>query len=115
MSVVDDYLNSINEPQKTDLQRIWQIVKNELPEAEEVISYSMPAFRYKKKYLVGFFAYKNHMSLFPTPGPIEALKPKLAAFTLSKGAIQFTHENQLSDSLIKEIINHRITEIDRNS
>lgn len=111
MSKVDDYLAKISSPQKDELERVRQIVKQSCPEAEETISYGMPAFKYVGKYLVGFAAFKNHMSLFPTPGPIAALKDKLKSFNTSKGTIQFTTENPLPESLIKEIIKHRINNI----
>lgn len=111
MSEIDDYLAKISSPQKDELERVRQIVKRSCPEAEEVISYGMPAFKYRGKYLVGFAAFKNHMSLFPTPGPIAAIKDKLEDFNTSKGTIQFTVESPIPESIIKEIIKHRINNI----
>ncbi len=112
MSVVDDYLSKLSEPEKAALERVRQIVHTMVPEAEEYISYGMPAFKYKGKYLVGFCEFKAHLSLFPTSGPIEALKEKLKGFKVSKGTIQFTLEHPLPESLIKDIILHRVADID---
>jgi uncharacterized protein YdhG (YjbR/CyaY superfamily) len=72
----------------------------------------MPAFKYKKRPLVYYAAFKNHLSLFPTSGPTETLKSKLTGYKVSKGTIQFTTENPLPDTLIKEIILARKSEID---
>lgn len=54
MSVIDEYLQNVSEPQKSELLRIRQLIKETLPDVEEVISYAMPGFKYKGKYLVTF-------------------------------------------------------------
>src|ERR1051326_4167101 len=104
MSVIDDYLKNVSELQKQQLGRIRKIIKRTLPEAEEVISYGIPAFKYKGKYVIGFAAFKDHMSLFPTSRPIEEMKEKLAKFKLSKGTIQFTADDPIPVVIIKELI-----------
>lgn len=115
MNPIDQYFSKLHTPEKAELQRIREIVNTTVPEAEETISYGMPAFEYKGKYLVGFYVYKNHLSLFPTAKPIEALKNKLKDFQLSKGTIQFTLNNTIPSPIIRNIILYRIDEIDRLS
>ena len=114
MSVIDEYLKDVGGPQRGELERIRKIVQQIVPEAEEVISYGMPGFKYKGKYLVGFSAFKDHLSLFPTNGPIETLKDKLAGFTLAKGTIQFTPEHPIPEALIKEILLVRVAAISKS-
>jgi uncharacterized protein YdhG (YjbR/CyaY superfamily) len=104
MSVIDDYLSNVPEPHKSELERIRQIVKQVVPEAQETISYGMPAFKYKNKPLIYFAAFKNHMSIFPTSGPTEELKDKLKSYKTSKGTIQFTVDKPLPESLITDIL-----------
>src|SRR5690348_13559001 len=99
MSVIDDYLSDVSQQQRQQLERIRKIVKKTAPDVEEVISYGIPAFKYEGKYLIGFAAFKDHMSLFPTAGPIEALKHKLGTFKISKGTIQFSVNNPVPESL----------------
>lgn len=111
MPVIDEYLDKIDAPQKTELQRVRSIIKKTVPEAEEVISYGMPVFKYKGRYLVGFSPFKAHMSLFPGSGAVEALKDKLAGYTVSKGTIQFTLDHPLPEPLIKEIVLNRLADI----
>lgn len=115
MSVIDDYLKKLELPQRAELERIRQIVQQVAPEAVEVITYGMPGFKYRQKYLIAFAAFKDHLSLFPAPGPIEALKDKLTDFKLSKGTIQFTLEHPLPESLIKEITLKRVADISTGS
>jgi uncharacterized protein YdhG (YjbR/CyaY superfamily) len=111
MTPIDEVLDKLAAPQRAELERIRRIVHETAPGAEEVINYGIPAFKYKGKYLVGFCAYKKHLSLFPSPGPIESLKEKLQAYNLSKGAIQFTLDNPLPEPLIKEIVLCRMADI----
>ncbi len=111
MSLIDDYLKDVSPAERAELERIRQIVKQVVPEAEEVISYGMPGFKYQKKYLIGFAPFKDHLSLFPTSGPVQALKDKLGMYKLSKGTIQFTADNPIPEALIKELIAHRVSSI----
>jgi len=113
MTVIDEYLNKIETTQKNELERIRAIVHTTVPEVEETIDYGMPAFKYKGKYLIGFYVYKNHMSLFPTSEPINSLKSKLGNYQLSKGTIQFSMDNIISESLIRKLLLYRIDNIDR--
>ena len=111
MSVIDDYLGKYSGPEKLELEKIRSIVNEIVPEAQEVITYGMPGFKYKGKYLVAFSIFKDHLGLFPTSGPIEALKDKLTDFKTSKGGIQFTPQKPIPKSLIKEILLARVTQI----
>ena len=113
MSVIDDYLKNVSGPQKDQLERVRKIVRQAVPDAKEVISYGIPAFKYQNKYLIGFAAFKDHLSLFPAAGPIEALKDKLGKFKLSKGTIQFTIDNPISESIIKQLVNKRLDDISK--
>ena len=104
MSVIDDYLVDVSQPQRNELERVRQIIKQVVPDAEEVITYGMPGFKYNKKYLIAFAAFSDHMSIFPGAAPVETLKSKLGNYKTSKGTIQFTLENPLPEALLKEII-----------
>jgi uncharacterized protein YdhG (YjbR/CyaY superfamily) len=114
MTAIDTYLETVTPQQKEALERIRTIVQQAVPNAEETISYGMPAFKYNGQPLVYYAAFKDHMSLFPTSGPTKVLKDKLQAFTVSKGTIQFTLEKPLPEALIREILDVRLTEIQRH-
>jgi len=113
MTVIDEYISKIESTQKNELERIRTIIHTTVPEVEEAIDYGMPAFKYKGKYLIGFYVYKNHMSLFPTSEPINSLKSKLGNFKLSKGTIQFSMDNIIPEPLIRKLLIYRIENIDR--
>ena len=113
MDEIDTYIQNTTPSQKQEMERIRKLVRELVPDTTEAMSYGMPAFRYKDKYLVGYAAYKDHMSLFPTPGPIAQLKDKLSGYELAKGTIQFTSEQPLTDAIIGELIEVRQQEIDQ--
>jgi len=112
MTVIDTYLENIDSKQRAELERIRTITTKAVPTAEEKISYGMPTMTYKGKNLLHFAAFKDHMSLFPTSGPTEELAAKLKDFKTAKGTIQFTLEKPLPESLILEIIDLRVRDID---
>lgn len=111
MSAIDNYIAKVSDPQKTELERIRAIVKSATPDTVEVISYGMPGFKYRGKYLAGYAAFKDHLSLFPTAEPVEELKDKLSGYKLSKGTIQFTVEHPIPEALIKELVQIRMAAI----
>lgn len=115
MPTVDAYLENLSAPIRGELQRVRTIVHSTVPEAEECISYGMPAFKYNKKYLIGYAAFADHMSVFPGSHAIDSLKENLADYKLSKGTIQFTLDKPLSDDLIRKIVLSRHTDIIKDS
>ncbi|NTW62170.1 DUF1801 domain-containing protein, partial [Candidatus Saccharibacteria bacterium] len=58
MSVIDEYLATVGADSKKELEKVRQIIHEIVPEVEEVISYGVPSFKYKGKYLIGFSEYK---------------------------------------------------------
>lgn len=109
---MDNYLNSVTKPQKTELKRLQNIIAKTVPEAIEVISYGMPGYKYKGKYLITFGAFKNHLSVFPGSHAIDALQKELSEYKQSKGTVQFTIDKPLPESLIKQIVEIRKADIE---
>jgi len=111
MSVVDEYLVKLDPAQQKALGRVRNIVKKNVPDADEVITYGIPGFKYKDKYLFAYAGFKNHMSIFPGAAPVADLKAKLTGYKQSKGTVQFTLDNPLPETLIKEMVLARVEEI----
>ena len=113
MPAFDDYLASLSEPARAELERVRQYVRRTVPEAEEGTSYGLPAFTYRKRPLLGIRASKNHLSVFPfSPEAIDAASASLAGFELSKGTVRFTPERPIPDSALELILRHRVLEIE---
>jgi uncharacterized protein YdhG (YjbR/CyaY superfamily) len=72
------------------------------------MSYGMPAFKYKKRPLLGFRVSKNHFSVFPfSPEAVDAARAELAGFQLSKGTVRFTPDTPIPDSALEQLLRHR--------
>jgi uncharacterized protein YdhG (YjbR/CyaY superfamily) len=108
---VDDYLATVPEPACSTLKHIRKVILSVVPaETTEVISYGMPMFRYNGM-LVGYAAFKDHCSLFPTgSGVLDRFEKELKGYRTSKGTIQFTHDKPLPDALVKKIVKARVAE-----
>jgi len=108
---VEGYLASVPEPARSTLKKVRAVVRSVVPkEAEEVISYGMPAFRHKK-IIVWYAAFAEHCSLFPTAAVIAKFKDELKAYTISKGTIQFPTNKPLPAALLKRIVKARLADI----
>jgi len=104
MSVIDEYLMQVDEPQRVALSHVRNVIKQLAPDAVDTIGYGMPVLKQDGKYLIGFAAFKNHMSIFPGANPVASTIKKLKDFKTSKGTIQFTIDRPLPDELLIEII-----------
>ena len=107
---IDEYIATFSQNTQTALQQTRKAIKDAAPQAEEVISYSMPAFK-QNGILVWFAAFKNHIGFFPKVSAMEAFKEKLAGYQTSKGTIRFPLDKPIPTDLIKEIVKFRVKEI----
>ena len=111
---VDEYLANLDEPKRTTLQQLRQTIRTIVPEAEESISYGMPAYRLRGKVIAGFAAFKNHLSYLPHSGSVFAEMPDdVAGYVTSKGALQFPIDRPLPKALVKKLIAIRLRQIDQ--
>src|SRR6476646_9282693 len=106
---VDDYFSAVPEPAREKLNILRTIIKHAAPQAEEVISYNMPAFKLKG-ILVYYAAYNEHIGFYPTASPIRIFKNELIKYKTSKGAIQFPLDKPIPTTLVKKIVQFRIKE-----
>ena len=105
---IDEYLAAVPEPARSTLNKIRATIRSVVPpETTEVISYRIPAFKYKGM-LVWFGAFSDHCSLFPGAGIIEAFKDELKRYPIAKGTIQFPLGKPLPATLLKKIVKARV-------
>jgi len=106
---IDDYIAGFPAEVQELLEQVRLTIKNEAPQAEEVISYGMPAFKLNG-ILVWFAAYKNHIGFYPHSTGIVAFKKELSGYKGAKGSVQFPLNRPLPLNLIAEIVKYRIEE-----
>ena len=112
---MEEYLDGLPPPQRVALERVRAVVTKVVPEAEEGVSYGVPAFIYEGRPLLGFRAARNHLSVFPfSPEAITSVKDRLEGFELSKGTIRFTPENPVPEKVLAEVVRARQQEITTN-
>lgn len=109
-TTVDEYhANQAVEIQEK-LAELRSLIKATVPDVVETISYNMPAFK-RKKILVYYAAYKNHIGFYPTSQPIIVFKDELKPYKTSKGAIQFPINQELPKDLIQAIVKFRLENV----
>jgi len=111
MSEIDDYLANLSDAEKTTIERMYDVVRQEVPGTTEELSYSMPSLKYKGKSLVAIMANKNFLSLYPFCA-IERLGVDISAFEQTTGSIHFTSEKPIPDDLLMTIIQARKWQIE---
>jgi uncharacterized protein YdhG (YjbR/CyaY superfamily) len=99
----DESLAGIPEPSRGTFNKMRAAIRSAVPpQAAEIISYRIPAFK-DTGVLVWFAAFSNHCSLFPTAAVIEAFKDELKGFSTSKGTIHFPTDKPLPTALVKKL------------
>jgi uncharacterized protein YdhG (YjbR/CyaY superfamily) len=112
MTIIEEYINKLESNEQPKLLRIRRLVLKYVPDAEEVINYGMPSFKYKGKAFFGFDLHKEHIGLYPYGAePIEVFKDQLKEYSLTKGAIRVPLDKEFPESLLKDIIAFKISKI----
>jgi uncharacterized protein YdhG (YjbR/CyaY superfamily) len=105
----DEYIALFPKDIQEILEEIRQAIKEAAPQAQETISYKMPAFR-QDSILVWFAAFKDHIGFFPKTSAIEAFKKELSGYKTSKGTVQFALDKPIPLDLIKKMVKFRVKE-----
>ncbi len=106
---IDEYIATFPEDIQALLQTVRATIRAAAPDAEERISYQMPAFALHGN-LVYFAAAKNHIGLYPTSSGIKAFQQELSIHESSKGAVRFPLDQPLPLELISKIVKFRVAE-----
>ena len=113
---VDEYLRGVEEPKRTTLEALRRTILEIVPDAEQVISYRVPAFRVRGKIVAGFAAFQNHLSYLPFSGSVlPQLADELEGYTMTKSALHFPIDRPLPKTLVKKLIAVRVGETSRRS
>ena len=107
----EEYLQGVPEPARTTLTKVRAVIRSVVPETTtEVISYGIPAFKYKGL-LVGIAAFQKHCGFYPmSPSVMAAFQTELAEYETSKGTVRFALDKPLPTALVKKLVKARIAE-----
>jgi len=106
---IDEYIAVFPADVQDILQELRSVIKASAPDAIEVISYQMPAFK-QNGILVYFAAFKKHIGFYPAPQGIEEFKDELSQYKGGKGSVQFPIDKPLPIELISRIVKFRVQE-----
>ena len=110
---IEAYLAAQPEAQRSTLEALQATIRKLAPEAEEGMSYGMPAVLYKGKGLAGYGGYKAHCSYFPMSGSVvEKLADELAGYETSKGGFKFPIGEPPLEALVARLLAARKAEIE---
>ncbi len=105
---VGEYFKLLPVKSKERLEMIRRIVKKEAPEAEEIFSYQMPAFKLNKRILIYYSAWREHIGLYPPPP--KSLARETAKYKGPGGNLKFPFAEPLPVGLIRKVIKEKVKE-----
>ena len=109
---IDSYLAALDEPKRSTLQALRQSILEVIPEAEQCISYGLPAFKVEGKTVAGFAAFKQHLSYLPHSGSVlPALGDDVALYDKTKGSLHFAIDKPLPKRLVKKLVITRMRQL----
>ncbi|MEQ8687170.1 MAG: DUF1801 domain-containing protein [Imperialibacter sp.] len=106
---VDEYIGTFPEEVQSILTTLRQTIKQAAPQAEELISYNMPAFK-QNGFLVSYAAWKKHIGMYPVPAGDQAFQKAIAHFTTEKSTAQFPLNEPMPLELIAQLVAFRLKE-----
>jgi uncharacterized protein YdhG (YjbR/CyaY superfamily) len=109
---IDDYLAALDEPKRSTLEALRRSILAVVPEAEQCISYRLPAFRVDGQVVAGFAAFKNHLSYLPHSGDVLAdLGDAVTGFERTPGSLHFPAERPLPDALVRQLVEAKMRRV----
>ena len=106
---VDEYIRSYPKEIQNLLEKIRATIKRVVPQANEVISYGMPAFKYHGM-VAWFAAHTKHLGFYPGASGIDAFKKELSNYKGAKGSVQFPFDEPLPLDLVTKIVKFKVNE-----
>lgn len=106
-TTVDEYLENFSGETRKKLNTIRQMIKKEIPNGEESISYGIPTIKIDGKYVIYFAGYENHVSLYPLP-KAEELQEAIKPYIAGKGTLKFPLNKPLPLELIEKVIKAKL-------
>ncbi len=106
---IDDYISKAPEDVRDRLEKIRRVIKAAAPQAQEDLSYNIPAFK-QNGVLVYFAVFKDHIGFFPTSSGVTNFKKELAGYDTSKGTVRFPLDKPIPYELIEKIVKFRVNE-----
>lgn len=110
MNDIDKYIQQFPETVQDILKNIRKLIQENAPEAEEMMAYGMPGYKFNKKPLVYFAGYEKHIGFYATPSGHSKFKDELLKYKQGKGSVQFPLNKPIPYDLIVKLVKFRVAE-----
>jgi uncharacterized protein YdhG (YjbR/CyaY superfamily) len=111
-TTVDEYLAALEEPKRSTLQAMREMLLEIEPELQETIGWGAPIFKLKGKNVAGLCAFKNHLTFSPQSGEVMAAhEAELSGYVVAKSSLQFAIDAPLPKELLASLVRARIAEL----
>jgi uncharacterized protein YdhG (YjbR/CyaY superfamily) len=107
---INEYISTLPENAQKAMEEIIMTIKTMVPNAEERISYNMPAFKVNGEYFIHFSAWKNHIGMYPIPAGNEAFQKQIEPYRSAKSSLNFPLNKPMPIKLIEKFIKFRVAE-----
>jgi uncharacterized protein YdhG (YjbR/CyaY superfamily) len=106
---IDAYLDGLKEPERTSLRALRANLVSLLPDAEQGLSYGLPAFKVRGKTIAGFAAFRHHLAYLPHSGSVfPQLADELAGYETTTGSLHFPVDADLPKPLVAALVRVRL-------
>jgi uncharacterized protein YdhG (YjbR/CyaY superfamily) len=106
---IDDYISRFPKDVQVALEKVRAAISKAAPQAEEIISYQMPAFK-QNGMLVYFAGWKTHIGFYPVSSAIKAFEKELSVYDGAKGTVKFPLDKPMPLGLISKMVKFRVKE-----
>lgn len=107
MSGVEGYINQFDGIVRERLEQLRTLVRTQVPDATEALSYGLVGYKLNGKPLVYFGGFKHHIGFYATPNGHETFAEEFAKYKQGKGSVQFPLDQSLPIELIQRVIEYR--------
>lgn len=100
---VTEYIQSFPLATQKSLKKIRQTIRAIAPQAEETVSYRIPAYKVNGKALIYFAGWDNHISVYPIPPVSLTLQKQIDKYKAGRGTLKFPLDKPIPYNLIAQI------------
>ncbi len=112
-TTVDAYMAGLPDDRRVAMETLRSTIRAAAPDAVELISYQMPAFKTHGRFLVSYASFKRHYSLFPaSDAVVQTLGDEVAPYLSGSGTIRFPADQPIPVETVRKIVTIRVGEND---
>ena len=101
---VDSYIAGFPPDVRAKLETMRRTISGVVPEAEESISYGIPVFELRGRYVVYIAGWKKHLSMYPIPDVEAELEREIAPYRAGRGTLRFRLDEPVPVELVERVV-----------